>query len=59
VKGWLTFASVLRACCSNNLLYPKEDKEAKALKYACRRCDYEEEADTHVVYKNELESTAM
>ena len=44
--------------CSNNLLYPKEDKATMTLKYACRRCDYEEEADDHVVYKNELKATA-
>ncbi|XP_022546769.1 DNA-directed RNA polymerase II subunit RPB9-like isoform X2 [Brassica napus] len=25
----------------NNILYPKEDKEQKILRYACRNCDYQ------------------
>lgn len=42
---------------SNNLLYPKEDRALMALKYVCRRCDYEEDAESMVVYRNELKAT--
>jgi hypothetical protein len=27
--------------CSNNILYPKEDREQKVLLYACRNCDHQ------------------
>lgn len=27
--------------CSNNILYPKDDKEQKILLYACRNCDHQ------------------
>jgi DNA-directed RNA polymerase II subunit RPB9 len=26
---------------SNNILYPKEDREQKVLLYACRNCDHQ------------------
>ncbi len=39
---------------SNNLLYPKEDREKRTLMFACRRCPYEEAAEDHFVYRNEL-----
>eukprot|EP00887_Chlorella_sp_A99_P006552 scaffold3.g6552.t1 len=36
----------LRFCPeSNDLLYPKEDKERKKLVYVCRSCQYKEDAD--------------
>lgn len=31
---------LLSLYCSNNILYPKEDKERKVLLYACRNCDH-------------------
>ncbi|URE15100.1 hypothetical protein MUK42_11140 [Musa troglodytarum] len=37
---------------SNNILYPKEDKEQKVLLYACRNCDHQEVADNNCVYRN-------
>lgn len=40
------------------MLYPKEDRVAKKLMYVCRRCDYEEEAKTPVVFKRELVKSA-
>lgn len=39
---------------SNNMLYPKEDKEAKVLLYACRNCDYKQEADSNCIYVNKI-----
>jgi hypothetical protein len=38
----------------NNMLYPKEDKENKRLLYACRNCDYSQEADISCVYVNKI-----
>jgi len=28
-------------CGSNNILYPREDREKKVLLYACRNCDHQ------------------
>uniref|UniRef100_A0A8C7TLE9 RNA polymerase II subunit I n=1 Tax=Oncorhynchus mykiss TaxID=8022 RepID=A0A8C7TLE9_ONCMY len=33
----------------NNMLYPKEDKENRILLYACRNCDYQQEADNSLI----------
>jgi len=38
----------------NNMLYPKEDKENRALLYACRNCDFKQLADNHCVYVNKI-----
>lgn len=38
----------------NNMLYPKEDKENKILLYACRNCDYQQEADNSCIYVNKI-----
>ncbi|XP_054082792.1 DNA-directed RNA polymerase II subunit RPB9 isoform X2 [Zeugodacus cucurbitae] len=38
----------------NNMLYPKEDKENKVLLYACRNCDYKQEADSNCIYVNKI-----
>ncbi|CAB4427651.1 unnamed protein product [Rhizophagus irregularis] len=38
----------------SNLLYPREDKEAHKLFYACRNCIHQEETDNKCVYRNEL-----
>ncbi|EXB55730.1 DNA-directed RNA polymerase II subunit [Morus notabilis] len=39
---------------SNNILYPKEDRDQKILLYACRNCDHQEVADNNCVYRNEI-----
>ena len=39
----------------NNMLYPKEQKRTKTLKYACRNCDYQQDAESPCVYVNNLE----
>lgn len=39
---------------SNNMLYPKEDKENKVLLYACRNCDYKQEAESNCIYVNKI-----
>lgn len=39
---------------SNNMLYPKEDKENKVLLYACRNCDYKQLADSNCIYVNKI-----
>ncbi|RUP48068.1 hypothetical protein BC936DRAFT_144998 [Jimgerdemannia flammicorona] len=36
------------------MLYPKEDKINKRLLFACRNCQYEEEADNACVYRHEI-----
>ncbi|XP_058965542.2 DNA-directed RNA polymerase II subunit RPB9-like [Pocillopora verrucosa] len=38
----------------NNMLYPKEDKDNKILLYACRNCDYQQEADNSCIYVNKI-----
>ncbi|PKU87710.1 hypothetical protein MA16_Dca017770 [Dendrobium catenatum] len=58
--------------CSNNLLYPKEDKKRKILLSACRTCSYtvpyqrkineltnllQEVAESNCGYKNEITHT--
>lgn len=51
----------LRFCPeSNDLLYPKEDKERKVLVFFCRSCNYQEDADPSewCVYRNEVHHTA-
>jgi DNA-directed RNA polymerase subunit M/transcription elongation factor TFIIS len=48
--------SFCRSC--NNMLYPKEDKAAKRLMYACRGCGYEQEADNPIVFKHEIIKSA-
>ncbi|CAI9568375.1 unnamed protein product [Staurois parvus] len=36
------------------MLYPKEDKENRILLYACRNCDYQQEADNCCIYVNKI-----
>jgi DNA-directed RNA polymerase subunit M/transcription elongation factor TFIIS len=51
----------LRFCPeSNDLLYPKEDRERKRLVYMCRSCGHVEDADPSdwCVYRNEVHHTA-
>nr|XP_056708144.1 DNA-directed RNA polymerase II subunit RPB9-like [Euleptes europaea] len=38
----------------NNMLHPKEDKENRILLYACRNCDYQQEADNSCIYINKI-----
>ena len=37
-----------------NMLYPKEDKATKTLKRICRNCDHMDDADTNLVFVNDL-----
>jgi len=37
------------------MLYPKEDKENRKLLYACRNCDYQQEADNMCIYVNKIQ----
>ena len=39
---------------SANLLYPREDKNAGKLEFACRTCYYSEDAETTCIFRNEL-----
>ena len=41
------------------MLYPKEDRAARKLLFVCRRCNYEQDADTPVVYRHELVRSAV
>jgi DNA-directed RNA polymerase II subunit RPB9 len=43
---------------SNNMLYPKEDRQNRVLLFACRNCEHQEEADHHCVYRNEFKKLA-
>ncbi|OQV16779.1 DNA-directed RNA polymerase II subunit RPB9 [Hypsibius exemplaris] len=38
----------------NNMLYPKEDKEARVLLYSCRNCEFSKQADNSCVYVNKI-----
>jgi DNA-directed RNA polymerase II subunit RPB9 len=52
-------ANLVTSCgCSNNILYPRENKEEKRLEYACGRCDFSEDAEQSCVYRNEIHHTA-
>lgn len=43
--------------CSN-MLYPKEDKEARKLMYQCRTCQHTQQATSNCVYRNILKNQA-
>lgn len=45
---------------SNDLLYPKEDRERKRLVYFCRSCGYQEDVEPTewCVFRNEVHHTA-
>lgn len=42
---------------SSNMLYPKEDLNNKKLMYACRTCQFSEEASSSCVFRNNLYNT--
>lgn len=42
---------------SSNLLYPKEDNTSNTLLFACRTCDYVENAGASCIYRNNLKET--
>lgn len=45
--------------CSNNIMYPKENKAERKLVYACSRCTYKEDVESgSCVYRNNLITTA-
>mmetsp|Transcript_18052 Transcript_18052/g.61527 ORF Transcript_18052/g.61527 Transcript_18052/m.61527 type:complete len:115 (-) Transcript_18052:234-578(-) len=49
----------LRFCPeSNDLLYPREDKERKKLVYYCKTCEHVEDSDDPCVYRNVVEHSA-
>jgi DNA-directed RNA polymerase II subunit RPB9 len=50
-----TFVGIKFCQECNNMLYPKEDKEARKLLYACRNCDYQQEADNPCIYVNKIQ----
>ena len=39
------------------MLYPKEDRENNKLMFACRTCQYSEEAGASCIYRNSLKET--
>lgn len=41
------------------MLYPKEDRVLRKLLFVCRRCNYEQDAETPVVYRHELVRSAV
>ena len=43
---------VLLVRCSNNMLYPKEDKATKCLMQACRNCGHCSPSAEPCVYRN-------
>ncbi|KAI9888883.1 MAG: hypothetical protein M1814_006172 [Vezdaea aestivalis] len=42
--------------CSN-MLYPKEDKEQNKLMFACRTCQFSEEATSSCIFRNVMSSS--
>jgi DNA-directed RNA polymerase II subunit RPB9 len=40
--------------CSSNMLYPKEDPDTHRLQFACRTCQFSEEATSSCVFRNVL-----
>lgn len=52
--GGPTFVGIKFCSECNNMLYPKEDKERKKLKYACRNCEWKTTADNNCVYVNKI-----
>jgi DNA-directed RNA polymerase subunit M/transcription elongation factor TFIIS len=42
--------------CSN-MLYPKEDEEARTLQFTCRTCQYTEEAKSSCVFRNVINNS--
>jgi len=50
-----TFVGIKFCQECNNMLYPKEDKESRKLLYACRNCDYQQEADNMCIYVNKIQ----
>lgn len=36
------------------MLYPKEDRQNRALLFACRNCDHQEEASHYCVYRHDI-----
>lgn len=41
------------------MLYPREDRASRALLFACRNCDHQEEATQHFVYRNSIITQAL
>lgn len=54
VCGCVVLMELLTLNTSNNMLYPKEDKEHNMLLYECRICSYVEQAANPRVYRHEL-----
>lgn len=48
---------VLIEYSSSNMLYPKEDLNNRKLMYACRTCQFSEEASSSCVFRNNLYNT--
>ncbi|GJN08032.1 hypothetical protein PR202_ga25917 [Eleusine coracana subsp. coracana] len=42
----------------NNILYPKEERDRRALLFACRNCEHQEISDYNCVYRNEVHHSA-
>lgn len=43
--------------CSSNMLYPKEDRNSNKLMFACRTCQFSEDAISSCVFRNNLYNT--
>ncbi|CAK4021692.1 DNA-directed RNA polymerase II subunit RPB9 [Lecanosticta acicola] len=41
-------------CRDSNMLYPKEDRSANELMFACRTCQYSEKATASCIWRNSL-----
>src|SRR6187402_2932498 len=47
-------SSIMLTGSSSNMLYPKEDPDTHRLQFACRTCQYSEEATSSCVFRNVL-----
>lgn len=52
MKIWKKTSKLLNF--SNNMLYPREDKESRVLMYSCRNCEHREVAANPCIYVNKL-----
>ena len=53
----LTVTSSNVPAYSSNMLYPKEDRTTSRLMFACRTCQFSEEANSSCVFRNNLYNT--
>ncbi|WOL12453.1 DNA-directed RNA polymerases II, IV and V subunit 9A-like isoform X2 [Canna indica] len=54
-SSWYFVLPLLLCFFSNNVLYPREDREQRLLLFACRNCDHQEIAEDLCVYEMKID----